>query len=495
MLELPRTRRAPGWPLVAAFGLLGACAGPRDTSSDPLELSFTPPAAWSASAQAPTLAPEGDGSQLTAEPAPLDAWWQAFGAPELDASIRFALAQHPDLRQAAAQVAAARAHARAVAGAQSPELNAALDLSRARKNLLGLPFTPGQEILPYTTNAHGIGVQLSWELDLWSRLDAAAQSAVRDSLAAEAEREAMALALSGQIARTWLILVQQSSLTGILERRVAIADQSLTLARRRLAAGTGSAASVTASSAARSARQAELERARREAAQSLAQWSALCGRYPFARAATSPAAALPDLSSPPPAGLPAELLARRPDLAAAELRVRAARSRAQMAEAALLPRVVLTASGGSTATDLEDLLSGDFRVWSLAGNVLAPIFSGGRLRAEAEAAQAEAAASAAHYVSRALTAFAEVESALSSESFLREAWNRQQDLAAAFALEADLATRRFGAGSGDAATALASADRALEAEAAAQASALMLLLNRVDLHLALGGGFTGSPTP
>jgi NodT family efflux transporter outer membrane factor (OMF) lipoprotein len=490
MPDLTRANRSSCLPFACAAGFFIACSAPRDTSSDPLDLSFTPPSAWSGDDAGPSAA----ASDADVESLPLSPWWQDFADPALDAEIRAALRLNPNLRRAAAQVDAARAHARAVAGAQAPELNAALDLSRGRSNLLGLPIPGAQEIIPYTTNAHGLGLQMAWELDLWSRLDAAAQSAARDSQAVQAEREGLALALSGQIARSWLILIQQSALTGILERRAQIAEQMLALTRRRLADGTGSAAAITASSAVLSSRQADLARARAGASDTRTQLAALCGRYPTPAAVHATPPALPPLPPPPPAGLPAELLARRPDLAAAELRVRAARSRAQMADAALLPRVVLTASGGSTATDLSDLLSGDFRVWSLAGSVFAPIFAGGRLRAEADAAQAESAAFEAEYVGRALTAFAEVESALASEFFLREVWQRQQDLTAAWTREAALAQRRFTAGSGDASAVLAAADLALEAEAAEQASALLLLLNRVDLHLALGGGFTAATT-
>lgn len=487
--ERRRVQRA--WTIAAL--LLGACAGPRDTSDDPLALSFTPASSWSEDGL--TFGEPDFSTEPASEPLLLEAWWQDFDAPALNASIESALAQNPDLRRAAAQVAAARAHALAVAGAQAPELNAALDLSRGRRNLLGLPIPGASEIIPYTTGAHALGLEMSWEMDLWGRLDAAAQSAVRDSEAVLAEREALALALSGQTARSWLILVQQSELAELLARRVRLAEQSLALTRRRLAAGTGASGAVTAASAFLSAREADLARARADAAESRAQLAALCGRYPSAGAAPQLQDALPQLPSPPPAGLPAELLARRPDLAAAELRVRAARSRARMADAALLPRVVLTASGGSTATDLSQLLSGDFRVWSLAGGVFAPIFAGGRLRAEADAAAAEAAAFEAQYVGRALTAFSEVESALAAESLLRAAAERQQEAANAWAREASLAQRRFADGSADAAAALFSADRMLEAEAAAQAAALLLLLNRIDLHLALGGSFATPPAP
>jgi NodT family efflux transporter outer membrane factor (OMF) lipoprotein len=425
----------------------------------------------------------------------LDPWWRGFGAPELDAAVAAALAANPDLAAAAARVRAARAHARAVAGARLPQVAAELDLTRSRRNLIGLPIPGAGEVLPVTTDQHGLGLQLAWELDLWSRLDAAAEAATRDSQAAEADRHALALALAGHTARLWILQIQQRHALDILMQRVAIAEQNFALARSRFAAGTSPASAVAVAEAAHAALLAAAEHEGATLSATRAQLAAISGEYPEADGAQSAPAALPALPASVPAGLPAELLARRPDLAAAGLRVRAARARAVEADAALLPRILLTSGGGTSTAELGDLLDGNFRVWSIAGNLVAPLFQGGRLRAQAEAADAATTAAEAEFVSRALTAFAEVETALAAEAGLRRAYTHRQTGISALTRDAVLARRRFADGTGEAAALLAATDRLLEAESAALTERLALLLNRVDLHLALGGGFATPLTP
>src|SRR5690606_19001087 len=147
---------------------------------------------------------------------------------------------------------------------------------------------------------------------------------------------------------------------------------------------------------------------RREQQQrAMRQLDVLVGQYPNGRMPI--ATALPTSLPQVPAGLPSELLRRRPDLQAAERRVAAAGCRVESAQAALYPRLSLTGSAGTQSTDLEDLVDTDFRVWSLGANLLEPLFRGGALRAEVRRQQARRAEAFANYGNAVLTAFAEVE--------------------------------------------------------------------------------------
>jgi outer membrane protein TolC len=226
--------------------------------------------------------------------------------------------------------------------------------------------------------------------------------------------------------------------------------------------------------------------------QALRALEALAGRYPAA--ALRVPAQLATLPGPVPAGMPSELLERRPDVVAAERRVAAAFYRVEEAKAARLPRISLTASVSSISSDLFVLKDRDNPVWSVGASLTAPLFLGGQLQAQVETRTAEQKQALAEYGRVGARAFGEVENALSTAFVLedREVILRQAVAANARALE--LANVRFRVGSGD--------QRAVQQQSLALHAARTALLRvqaerlvqRVNLHLALGGSFeTGTP--
>ena len=148
------------------------------------------------------------------------------------------------------------------------------------------------------------------------------------------------------------------------------------------------------------------------------QLETLVRRYPAANMELS--LDLPEISNEIPVGLPADLVNRRPDLAAAERRLAAAYAGVSSAKSALLPQISLTGSGGTSSNELSDLLDGDFSVWSIAGRLLQPIFQGGRLRANVDFSKSQAEIALAQYHLAVLNAFAEVENAIANERYLVE---------------------------------------------------------------------------
>jgi NodT family efflux transporter outer membrane factor (OMF) lipoprotein len=226
------------------------------------------------------------------------------------------------------------------------------------------------------------------------------------------------------------------------------------------------------------------------AARSVRQLELLLGRYPSGRLETE--ASLPAASPDVPVGLPAELVSRRPDLAAAERRIAASHARVLASRRALYPRISLTASGGTSSTELSNLLDGDFGIWTLLGNIVQPLFSGGRLRANLDLAKTQEDINLALFAQTALTAFAEVENALTD---VRALASRQEALEAA--VEQSSAARRiseerYASGLTDLITML-TAQRAAYAQESQLLTVRRLRLDaQIDLHLALGGGF---PTP
>ena len=233
--------------------------------------------------------------------------------------------------------------------------------------------------------------------------------------------------------------------------------------------------------------EAQLDQRRQQLDASRRQLDVLLGRYADGTLPTPEN--LPATPSNVPGGLPADLVSRRPDLVAAERRITSARQRWQVARGELYPRISLTSNAGTATSALQELINGNFGVWSLLGNIVQPLFQGGRLRAGVDRAEARTAEELAVYANTALLAFSEVETALAAEEFLT---GRQRFLATSAeqsrAAEA-LADDRYRTGLDDYITVLESQRLALQAEGDLIAARRQRLENRVDLYLALGGGF------
>jgi outer membrane protein TolC len=199
---------------------------------------------------------------------------------------------------------------------------------------------------------------------------------------------------------------------------------------------------------------------------------------------------LPNTPRGLPAGLPSELVHRRPDLAAAERRLLGADARIAQAKTDLRPRFNLTASSGTTTNKLRQVLSGDVFVWSLIGGLTQPIFNNGRLKATVKQSEAMAREAAANYEDAILRAYGEVETALAADAHL-EGQEQALEEATRLAMAAQgLAEQRYRSGLADITTMLQAQRTALDAESSLLSIRRARLDNRVDLHLALGGDFT-----
>jgi NodT family efflux transporter outer membrane factor (OMF) lipoprotein len=211
------------------------------------------------------------------------------------------------------------------------------------------------------------------------------------------------------------------------------------------------------------------------------------GRYPGRNLA--PPASLPDLPAAIPAGLPAQLVGRRPDLVAAERRLAAADERFLVAKRSLYPRLTLTGSAGTSSNELRDLVDYDFRVWSLAASLLQPVFQGGRLRAGVDRARAGTEEALLAYTGAALRAYSEVEAALAADEYLAGEVDGLAESVRHARAATRLAEDRYRSGLEDYITVLSSQRREFDSESAYIAALQRRLENRVNLYLALGGGF------
>ena len=278
--------------------------------------------------------------------------------------------------------------------------------------------------------------------------------------------------------------MQRQLLTEAVDATTRLVDFS----ERRLKVGIGNeldviSARVTLQTYRDSLRQVQLANE-----QSLRALELLIGRYPGADIVVP--SEFRELGSVVPAGLPSELLERRPDVRAAEKRVAAAFSRVKEAQAARLPKISITGSVSDISSELFVLQDRENPVWSVGGQILAPLFTGGALKAQVEIRTAEQKQAVAQYVQTALNAFGDVENAMSSELALRQRESILTAAAADAGRALELAQTRYRIGLGDL--------RSVQQQQVAYLSSKMNLLRvqseqrvqRVNLHLALGGNFT-----
>jgi len=417
-----------------------------------------PPTAWSAGGAA-SGAVEGG-------------WLATFADVDLDALVAEALAHNADLQAAAARVEQAAGYVRAAGGQIYPSVDL---LARGGS---GLGDNSGLE---------GGLVSASWELDVWGRVRYSVRGAKAKYAASESDYAYARQSLAGLVAKSWFLATEATLQRQVASDMVSAAGKLVDLAGQRLRVGAGSEVDVTSARINLAAYRDSLRQLDLAREQSLRSLELLVGRYPSA--ALAPAIQLGALPPNVPAGLPSELLERRPDVLAAEQRVAAAFNLAREAKAARLPRFSLTASVSDLSSEFFVLKNRDNPVWSVGGTVFAPLFSGGELKAKVEIRTAEQKEAMAQYVQTALKAFGDVENALSSEFALAA---REQILTAAVS-DAEralgLAETRYRVGSGDL--------RQVEQQQLAYESARMNLVRvqserrvqRVNLHLALGGDF------
>jgi len=462
-------------PLLLAL-LATACAtAPPPPVLDRGSTAVEPPDAWSVEL--------GEAEPLSGP------WWTTFADADLDRMIESALEENHDLRAAAAAVDTATARARIAGADLAPQIGAGFNAARRQQIFVGLPIPGRDGPLQSKSDAYGTSLNVSWEADLWGRLRAGRAAAVRDAEAAETDYRAARLSLSGQVAKAWFATLEAQRQVDLAEKTVASRRQTRERVGSRYRRGVAPPLDLRLARANEAGAGSTLELRRRQLDGARRQLEILLGRYPAGDLAMASAAGLPEVPGPVPAGLPSELVVRRPDLSAAEQRLAAAGWRVREARRALYPRLTLTGSAGTSSDRLEDLVDGDFSVWSVAGGLLAPIFQGGRLRAAVELVEASHEQALAGYTQGVLRAFAEVESALAAERLLAA-----EEAAQAVATEEStaavrLAEDRYQAGVGDFLSILESQRQAFLSESRLLTLRALRLTNRVDLHLALGGDF------
>jgi multidrug efflux system outer membrane protein len=414
-------------------------------------------------------------------------WWTSMD-PTLDGLVEEALANNRDLQASAARLRAAVALADGSRAGRRPTLDALVNAQRRERNFIGFPI-PGQadQVLSTTTTTHDAGLRVSWELDLWDRLGASERAALAESDAASADLAAARQSIAAATARGWFFALEAGLQEDLARRTLAAWEGTEGVVSERYAAGLTIALDLRLARANTASARAALAAAVQVHGEARRQLELVLGRYP-AGAQTANGALVGDLP-PAPAGVPVELLGRRPDLVAARARFEAARERSGAARADLWPRLTLTGDAGRSSGALEDLLEGDYSVWGLAARLAAPIYDGGRRRAAIEGADAVCEQAAAALASSVLIAASEVERALAAEAQLRDRALHLSSAQTETSEASILALDRYAAGLVGVITLLETQRGQLRAESQHLAARRDLVVSRIDLHLALGGGF------
>lgn len=456
----PSVRKMPALVVLSALG--AGCAAttppePEDYRAEALP-ALTVPGQWTAGETGGAVA---------------IGWLDTFGDPQLAALVAEAVARNPDLRVAAARVQVAAEYAQLADSTLWPQVNL---LARGGGKMGG-----------DASGLQGVGMFADWELDLWGRVRSAkaAQYAIYASAAADAEYARQSVA--ALTAKAYFLAVEATLQLALAGEMTAAASQLVELTAQREQIGRGDGYDSAVARANLEMFRDTVEQLKLAREQALRALESLLGRYPAAQ--VDVATGLAALPGPVPAGLPSELLERRPDVIAADRRVAAAFHREEEAKAAQLPRIALTASVNDISSDLFVLKNRDNPVWSAGASLMQPLFAGGALRQQVRIRTAEQKQAIAEYGQVGAQAFGEVESALSAEFAARR---REAVLARAVAENQkamELAQVRYRVGSGDLRGVQQQQLEVYAARAAQVRVQTEQLVQRVNLHLALGGGF------
>jgi multidrug efflux system outer membrane protein len=417
-------------------------------------------------------------------------WWRVFEDPALDALERQAAANNQELKAAAARVTQARALARNAKADFFPALS--LDASATR----GRTSDNSPTRLPHQTgNEFRVPLDLTYELDLWGRVRRSFESANAEAQARLAAFESTLLLLKADVAQNYFALRTLDTERAILRHTISLRRDALALVKARFEGGAASELDVSRAETELTSTQAELlivERRRADIEHALA---VLIGQ-PASQYALSELPLVPGTLPPViPAGLPGDLLERRPDIAEAERLLAAANARIGVAKAAFFPVVRLTGVAGFESVDVQTLFNWESRVWALGPSVTLPIFQGGRNRANLKRSHAVYEENVANYRQQLLVAFKETQDALTGARLLSQQAELQNQSTASARRTAELSNTRYRAGLVSYLEVVESERTALNAERDSARISGQRLVTSVQLIKALGGGWQDSALP
>jgi len=417
-----------------------------------------------------------------------DGWMRDFSSPILDSLVAEGMARNLDMQASAASLQASKARLSQAAARLFPTVNGQVNASRS-KTIIETGGAPAS----ITGNSFSLALGINWEADLWGRLAAGKRASAADFAASGADYEALRLLTAARVVQAWFAAIEARNQIALSEQAVASYQLSVQVIRGRFERGLSSGLDLRLALNQLSNEKARLETRQRTGQNSRRALEILLGRYPGGEIEI--AAGLPTLTAGIPAGMPSDLLKRRPDIMAARARLSSAQYKTDAARAALWPSISLTSSVGTRSSDIGNLLSSDYLFWNLAGGLVQPIFQGGKLRADVKAASAAEKEVLVRYQQTVLVAFRDVETALfDTASLARQRGHLERSVTQAVAAE-KTALKNYGQGLATILTLLDAQRRSFNARSELIGVKRTQLNTRVALHLALGGDFRQSSMP
>jgi NodT family efflux transporter outer membrane factor (OMF) lipoprotein len=421
--------------------------------------------------------------------APVSAqWWRDFGSTQLNALVDDALQGNPNLGIARARLRRAQAISQAASAANLPQVNGSVDLTRQRFTENGAyPKPLGGSI----QDVAGAQLSTSWEIDFFGKNKAAIEAAVGATRAAEADVEAARVVLASNVARTYFQLVRTREQLALARRSLAQREQQMALVRQRVGAGLDTALELRQSEGALPETRQQIEALQEQAQLAQNALAALVGKADVPNVATVLELAQVPASATVPA-LPADLLGRRADIAAARWRVEAAGKDVGTAKAQFFPNINLVAFAGLSSFGLGNLVDMGSMQWGVGPALRLPIFDAGRLRANLRGKTADLDAAVESYNGAVLEAIHETADAVASlQSIARQQAEQRQALAATEGAY-EIAVQRYRAGLGTYLNVLAAETSVLAQRRIGADLAARVLDARVSLYRALGGGYSAA---
>jgi outer membrane protein, multidrug efflux system len=408
-----------------------------------------------------------------------DNWLATFHDEQLNVAVAEAIAHNDDLRAGAARVEQALLYARLAGARLYPSVDV---LARGGGKMSG-----------DNSGLQGAALSVNWELDLWGRVRYGRAAAAADAASAQADFEYARQSIAALVARSWFLATEAALQADLARQTISRGEELVSLADTRSRVGVGNEQDVEVARANLGSYRDVLRQVELAREQALRALEILIGRYPAA--ALDVSRRLPTAPDAVPSGLPSELLERRPDVVAAERRIAAAFNRVGEAKAARLPTIALTTGVSSISSELFVLQSRDNPIWNAGANLLIPIFRGGALKRQVEIRTAEQQEAVASYASVGLRAFGEVENALSAEFAARDRERILIETVSHNQRALELVQTQFKVGSTDLRFVN---ERQLSLNATSAALIRVQAeqrVQRVNLHLALGGSFEPRPAP
>lgn len=347
--------------------------------------------------------------------APLDLsrWWSIFEDSELDSLIHGAILFNKDLKAAEARIREVRAQRRFVAAGLFPQVDTSGSYARSRSSENASLSSGGGASSVSDTDFFEVGFDAGWEIDIFGGTRRQIEAANAEIQASEESRRDVLVSLLAEVARNYLRVRGNQLRIAIAHDNIASQEQTLELVKGRFEAGLSSELDVVQAKAQLSSTQAQVPTLEAEMRQAIYQLGVLIGQQPGTLLEElSKEAPIPRTPPEVPAGLPSDLLRRRPDIRFAERELAAQTARIGVATADLFPRFSLTGAFGLQSVSASDFLNSGSRFWAVGPTVRWPVFDAGRIRANIQIQNARQEQALAHYEKVVLTSLADVESAL-----------------------------------------------------------------------------------